>query len=73
MDRVGHEGLLGKMPFCSVREVDPRCVEYLPLKEQLDNCRQSLGERNGLVLLDNNVAMSPFLEKIAGIWPPKAL
>ena len=59
-------GCSGKCAFCSVREVDPRCVEYLPLKEQLDNCRQSLGERNGLVLLDNNVAMSPFLEKIAG-------
>ena len=59
-------GCSGKCAFCSVREVDPRCVEYIPLKEQVENCRASLGERNGLVLLDNNVAMSPFLEKIAG-------
>lgn len=59
-------GCSGKCAFCSVREVDPRCVEYIPLKEQVENCRASLGERNGLVLLDNNVAVSPFLEKIAG-------
>jgi len=59
-------GCSGKCAFCSVREVDPRCVEYIPLKDQIDNCRRSLGERDAMVLLDNNVAMSPFLDKITG-------
>ncbi|NLK18595.1 MAG: hypothetical protein GX310_02240 [Synergistaceae bacterium] len=57
-------GCGGQCAFCSVREVDPRCVDYVPLDRQAENCRQYLGERDLLVLLDNNVAGSPFLERI---------
>ena len=59
-------GCSGRCAFCSVREVDPRCVDYVPIRDQAENCRQALGERNLLVLLDNNAAASPFLEKITG-------
>jgi len=57
-------GCSAKCAFCSVKEVDPRCVEYLPLEKQIENSRKALGERDVLVLLDNNAAASPFLETI---------
>ncbi len=59
-------GCSARCAFCSVREVDPRCVDYVPVREQTENCRLSFGEKDLLVLLDNNAAASPFLEKIAG-------
>lgn len=57
-------GCSGNCAFCSVRFVDPRCVTYVPLKDQIDDCRRVLGEKDGLALLDNNVALSPALGTI---------
>ena len=57
-------GCSAKCAFCSVKEVDPRCVEYLPLGKQIENSRKTLGERDVLVLMDNNAAASPFLDSI---------
>ena len=57
-------GCPARCEFCSVREVDPRCVEYLPVAEQIANASSSLGKRDNIIFLDNNVAQSPFLDAI---------
>jgi len=51
-------------PFCAVRKIEPKFVNYLPLKKQVQGIEAVYGPQKDLILLDNNVLASECFEKI---------
>lgn len=44
--------------FCAVKQLEPKYVDYIPIKPRIDLMRKEVGDRAGLLLLDNNIAAS---------------
>lgn len=50
--------------FCAVKTLEPRFVDYVPIKKRLKILRDEIGDRAGLLFLDNNIAASDTFFKI---------
>lgn len=50
--------------FCAVNTLEPKYVNYLPLKKLITDIDQRFGQKTNLLLLDNNVLASSRLEDI---------
>lgn len=52
------KGCPNKCSFCAVNRLEPKYVDYIPIKPRVDYIKDNFGEKYGLILLDNNVASS---------------
>lgn len=50
--------------FCAVQKLEPIYVDYVCIKEQINNVIKQCGTKRNLMLMDNNVLKSPQLSKI---------
>lgn len=50
--------------FCAVKTLEPAYVDYIPIKNRISILRNEIGDRPGLLLLDNNIAASSSFFKI---------
>jgi len=57
-------GCSRKCRFCAVPKLEPDFVEYVDLKPWVEGVREEYGEKQHLLLLDNNVLASPRLADI---------
>jgi hypothetical protein len=44
--------------FCAVKKLEPTYVDYIPIKKRISILRDEIGDRAGLLFLDNNIAAS---------------
>ncbi len=58
------KGCKRRCPFCAVNIMEPKYIQYIPLKEQIKEVKEKYGEKKDLLLLDNNVVASPDFDKI---------
>jgi hypothetical protein len=57
-------GCPNRCRFCAVHRIEPDYVDYVPLIPQIRSADMAHGERQNLVLLDNNILASRQTEKI---------
>lgn len=57
-------GCIRKCPFCAVPILEPKYQSYIPLKERIDRTRRLYGDKQNLLLMDNNVLASENLPQI---------
>lgn len=57
-------GCPNRCDFCAVSRIEPKFVDYLPLKRQVRALEALYGERHNLVLMDNSVLASNRFEQI---------
>lgn len=58
------KGCPNKCAFCAVKKLEPTYRDYIPIKPRIDYIRNRWGDRQGLLLLDNNIAASNSYERI---------
>ncbi len=58
------KGCVRKCPFCAVPHLEPRFARNWHWRQELAEARNRFGERQNLVLLDNNVVASPYFHEI---------
>jgi len=58
------KGCPNRCGFCAVKTLEPVYVDYIPIKERIAILRNEIGDRAGLLLLDNNIAASKTFFKI---------
>ncbi len=51
-------GCVRKCPFCGVTKLEPKFLDYINIKSYIDEIIRSHGEKQHLILLDNNVLAS---------------
>lgn len=44
--------------FCAVKKLEPTYVDYVPIKNRISILKDEIGDRAGLLFLDNNIAAS---------------
>ena len=59
-------GCVNKCPFCAVPQLEPVFNPYTGLKQYIETVKAKFGERQHLVLMDNNVLASDELDRIIG-------
>ena len=59
-------GCVNRCPFCAVPKLEPEFVSYTGLKEYIETVKKKFGERQNLVLMDNNVLASEEFDRIIG-------
>lgn len=59
-------GCVNKCEFCGVTRLEPKFIEYMGLKPYVNAIADRYGEKQHLVLFDNNVLASKKFEKIIG-------
>ncbi|PKP60061.1 MAG: hypothetical protein CVT89_00490 [Candidatus Altiarchaeales archaeon HGW-Altiarchaeales-2] len=57
-------GCINKCPFCAVSKIEPEYKNYVPIKENIKYIKENFGEKQNLLLLDNNVLASQDFPKI---------
>lgn len=57
-------GCPNRCKFCAVGKIEPRFCDYLPIQRQVKGVEAVYGEKQHLILLDNNVLASRFFERI---------
>jgi len=57
-------GCTRKCRFCAVPRLEPEFVDYIDIKRWVEGVRETYGEKQHLLLLDNNVLASPRLADI---------
>ncbi len=57
-------GCIRKCPFCAVPILEPKYQPYLPLKKRIERTRRLYGDKQNLLLMDNNVLASKELPQI---------
>src|SRR3990170_5650688 len=57
-------GCVRACPFCAVPTLEPKYVDYIPLKRQIEEVNEKYGEKKDLLLMDNNVLASPKFDQI---------
>lgn len=50
--------------FCAVNTLEPKYVDYIPIKPRVDYIRNNFGEKRGMLFLDNNIAASDEFDRI---------
>ncbi|ODS36643.1 hypothetical protein BEH94_11675 [Candidatus Altiarchaeales archaeon WOR_SM1_SCG] len=50
--------------FCAVSKIEPKYKEYISIKKNFEHVRKKFGEKQNLLLLDNNVLASPRFPEI---------
>jgi hypothetical protein len=58
------KGCLTGCDFCAVMKLEPTFVHYIPIFPRIQFIRDNWGEKDNLLLLDNNVAASDNYDKI---------
>jgi hypothetical protein len=58
------KGCLRRCKFCAVPHLEPRFSRYTHWREEIKETRQTYGERQNLVLLDNNVLANDNVDSI---------
>jgi hypothetical protein len=57
-------GCIHKCDFCGVRVLEPEFIDYKGIKPYVEGIKNSYGEKQHLVLFDNNILASKQFEKI---------
>jgi len=57
-------GCVWKCEFCAVRIFEPKYVPYVNIKPMVRDVTSSFGEKQNLILMDNNVLASPKFDRI---------
>lgn len=57
-------GCVNKCPFCAVPTLEPTYIDYIGIKEQIEDANKHFGEKRHLLLLDNNVLASKQFDQI---------
>ena len=57
-------GCIRKCDFCAVSTLEPDYKNYVDIREQLKQLKEQFGEKQYLMLMDNNVFASPDFNKI---------
>ena len=57
-------GCPNKCKFCGVNTLEPKYIEYSGIKPLVEGIKNQFGEKQNLVLLDNNILYSKKLKKI---------
>ena len=52
------KGCPNNCSFCAVKKLEPIYVGYVPIKQRISILRDEIGDRAGLLFLDNNIAAS---------------
>lgn len=50
--------------FCAVQTLEPTYIPYLSIRENIERINREFGEKKDLLLMDNNVLISPCFDKI---------
>jgi hypothetical protein len=58
------KGCPNNCSFCAVKKLEPKYVSYIPIKKRISILREEIGDRAGLLFLDNNIAASDSFFKI---------
>lgn len=53
-----------KCGFCAVQTLEPTYIPYLSIRENIERINNEFGEKKDLLLMDNNVLISPCFDKI---------
>ena len=53
-----------KCQFCAVQTLEPTYIPYLSIRENIERINKEFGEKKDLLLMDNNVLISPCFDKI---------
>lgn len=57
-------GCIRHCPFCAVPTLEPQYAEYLPLHDRINETKRLYGDRQNMLLMDNNVLASKKLPAI---------
>lgn len=57
-------GCIRKCSFCAVPKIEPQFDPYISINNQISYVRELYGDKQNLLLLDNNVLASKYFEKI---------
>ena len=57
-------GCTNACPWCGAPKIEPEYVPYIDIKPAIRALRKEYGDKSTLILMDNNVLDSEFLEKI---------
>ncbi|MBS3910069.1 MAG: cobalamin-binding domain-containing protein [Actinobacteria bacterium] len=57
-------GCIRKCEFCAVSIIEPKYVDYIPLKSQIELIDKKFGQKKDLLLMDNNVLASKQFDRI---------
>jgi len=57
-------GCVWKCEFCAVKQFEPTYTPYIDIKKMIESVNVKFGERQNLLLMDNNVLASPKFNKI---------
>jgi len=57
-------GCPNRCKFCAVHKIEPRFRHYLPMQRQVKGIEDVYGQKQDLILLDNNVLASRLFERI---------
>ncbi len=57
-------GCIRKCSFCAVPTLEPKFEQFISISEQISHARENYGDRQNLLLLDNNVLASKQFPKI---------
>ncbi|MCM1139793.1 MAG: hypothetical protein NC453_14595 [Muribaculum sp.] len=57
-------GCIRKCSFCAVSTLEPQFIPYIPLEDRIDGIKNKFGEQKDLLLMDNNILASPYLDQI---------
>ena len=60
-------GCVNRCKFCAVPTLEPQFISYTGLKEYIETVKAKFGERQNLVLMDNNVLASEDFDRIIRI------
>ena len=51
-------GCVRRCPFCAVPVLEPKYIQYIPLKERVELAKETYGDQKDLLLMDNNILAS---------------
>lgn len=57
-------GCVWNCEFCAVRKFEPKYIPYIDIKQMMTEVRDKYGEKQNLLLMDNNVLASPKFNQI---------